>query len=120
MDRLMGLVMVSDAEQARAFYVDTLGLDYVENDDFALVVRSGANLIRLVHAQSVEPRPFAVLGWQTDALEERVQELIGRGVAFLRYGWFQQDALGIWTAPGGAKVAWFNDPDGNVLSLSQG
>ena len=115
----MGLVMVSDATRARAFYVDTLRLEYVEDDDFALVVRSGANLIRLVHAKAVEPRPFAVLGWETDAIEDRVRELAGRGVAFLQYGWFEQGALGIWTAPGGAKVAWFNDPDGNVLSISQ-
>ena len=119
MDRLLGLVMVSDAVRARAFYVDTLGLQYVEDDDFAVVVRSGANMVRLVKAKAVEPRPSAVLGWETDAIEHRVQELLARGVVFLRYGWFEQDALGIWTAPGGAKVAWFNDPDGNVLSLSQ-
>ena len=120
MDRLLGLIMISDKDRARAFYVDALGVEYVEEDDFAMVVRSGGNLIRLVKSDGVDPRPFSVLGWETDSITERVQALTHRGVKFLRYSWFEQDELGIWTAPGAAaRVAWFSDPDGNVLSLSQ-
>ena len=119
MERLVGFVMSSDADRSRAFYVDVLGLEIVQEDNFALVLRSGENMVRVVKAPTVTPQPFTVLGWETDSIVERVRELAARGVSFTRYPWFEQDELGIWTAPGGAKVAWFSDPDGNVLSLSQ-
>ncbi len=119
MDRLVGFVMSSDADRSRAFYVDVLGLEFVQEDGFALVLRSGHNMVRVVKAATVTPQPFTVLGWETDSIEQRVRELTERGIHFTRYPWFEQDELGIWTAPGESKVAWFPDPDGNVLSLSQ-
>ena len=65
------------------------------------------------------PAPFTILGWQVTEIEKTVAGLQAKGVAFERFGFFEQDSLGIWTAPTGDKVAWFKDPDGNVLSLSQ-
>ena len=119
MERLVGFVMSSDAERSRAFYVDVLGLEYVQEDGFALVLRSGENMVRVVKAPAVTPQPFTVLGWESTEIVERVRALTAQGVSFTRYPWFEQDELGIWTAPNGSKVAWFPDPDGNVLSLSQ-
>ena len=119
MDRLVGFAMITDAERARAFYVDKLGLTAVEDNDFALVLRSGDNIIRLPKASRVNPAPHTVLGWECEDLATRTRELSNAGVTFLRYDGMPQDENGIWTAPGGGRVAWFQDPDGNVLSLSQ-
>ena len=65
------------------------------------------------------PHPFTLLGWEVTGIEKEVAALAEAGVVFERYGFFEQDALGIWTAPNGDKVAWFKDPDGNTLSVSQ-
>lgn len=115
---LIGFIPVTDADRAKAFYGD-LGLEFVQDDGFALVFRSGSNMVRLVRMPSVTPAQFTILGWETAAIEDEVKALAARGVAFMRYSFFEQDALGIWTAPNGNKVAWFTDPDGNILSLSQ-
>ncbi len=119
MDRLIGFVMISDVARARAFYVDVLGLEFVGEDEFALELRSGGNSVRLWKAKVAEPREYTVLGWETASVAERVKALAVKGVSFIRYPFLEQDELGIWTAPGGARVAWFHDPDGNVLSVSQ-
>jgi hypothetical protein len=70
-------------------------------------------------APEYKPAPFTILGWQVSEIEKMVAGLKGKGVHFERFGFFEQDELGIWTAPTGDKVAWFKDPDGNVLSVSQ-
>ena len=119
MDRLIGFAMVTDAARARAFYVGTLELAFVEENDFAVVLRSGENMVRLPKVPNVQPPPSTVLVWECGNIAERVRELTAAGVAFLRYGWMDQDELGIWSPPNGDKIAWFQDPDGNVLSLSQ-
>lgn len=117
--KLIGFVPTTDFEQARRFYVDTLGLEFVEEDGFALVLRSGGNMMRVAKVGDFTPAKYTVLGWETPSIELRITELAAAGIIFVRYPWFEQDALGIWTAPDGSRVAWFNDPDGNVLSLSQ-
>ena len=117
--RLIGFVPITDAERATEFYRDTLGLEFVQDDGFALIFGSGENMVRLAKMPAVTPAPFTILGWEANSIEEDVQALTARGVLFTRFGFLQQDALGIWTAPNGDKVAWFTDPDGNVLSLSQ-
>jgi len=92
----------------------------VSEDPFAVVFDSNGNMIRLTKVNEFRPQPFTVLGWQVSDIVAAVKRLQGAGVTFERYGEFmQQDELGIWTAPGGAKVAWFQDPDGNTLSVSQ-
>ena len=116
---LIGFVPITDADRSRAFYADVLGLDSIQDDGFALVFLSGTNMVRLAKMPQVTPAQFTILGWETAAIEADVSSLTAKGVEFLRFSYFQQDELGIWTAPGGNKVAWFKDPDGNVLSLSQ-
>lgn len=106
---------------AKDFYSSTLGLSFVEEDANALIfhVGSAPTMLRVVKVPSFKPAPFTVFGWEAADVESTVRELSARGVTFERYNYFKQDELGIWTAPGGARVAWFHDPDGNTLSLSQ-
>jgi catechol 2,3-dioxygenase-like lactoylglutathione lyase family enzyme len=117
--KLIGFAAITDGERAKAFYEGVLGLTFVGDDGFAMVFRSGPNMVRLAKMPEVQPAQFTVMGWETETIVDDVQALTARGVSFLRYGFMEQDALGIWSAPGGDKVAWFTDPDGNVLSLSQ-
>ena len=76
-------------------------------------------MVRMVRMQSVTPAQFTILGWEAESIEDDVKALAAKGIEFIRYSFFEQDALGIWTAPNGDKVAWFADLDGNVLSLSK-
>ncbi|WP_334236962.1 VOC family protein [Terriglobus sp. ADX1] len=117
--KLIGFAPITDADRAKAFYADVLGLTFVADDGFALIFRSGANMVRLAKMPQVIPAQFTILGWETNSIEDDVQSLTAKGVEFVRFGFMEQDALGIWTAPDGDKVAWFKDPDGNTLSLSQ-
>jgi catechol 2,3-dioxygenase-like lactoylglutathione lyase family enzyme len=117
--KLMAFVPTCDAERARAFYVDTLGLKFLEDDSFAVVVEVAGIKVRLVRIANHVPVKFTILGWEVADLDKAVRELVGRGVKFEQYGMPGQDARGIWTSPGGDKIAWFCDPDGNVLSLAQ-
>ena len=116
---LIGFVPTADADRARQFFVDVLGLEFVADDGFALVVRAASSTIRIVRMGSFTPLPNTILGWEVPELSATVERLTGAGVAFQRYPHLNQDALGIWTSPDGSQVAWFNDPDGNVLSLSR-
>lgn len=116
---LMGLIPTADREQARAFYIGKLGLATVSEDGFALVVQAGANVIRITSVGSFTPQPFTVLGWQVADIAAEVALLASVGVVFERYDFLDQDPSGIWTAPGGSRIAWCKDPDGNVLSLAQ-
>ena len=116
--RILGFVPVSDLQHARAFYIDVLGLEFDSEDDFALVVRSGETRIRLVKVATFSPAPFTILGWEVDDVAAEVAALSARGVEFARFEGIEQDELGIWIPPGGGRVAWFRDIDGNMLSLS--
>lgn len=115
----IAFVTVASPERARAFYSDALGLELVVDEPFALVYRTGSITLRLAKAAEVQPAPGTVFGWQVADVAATVADLGARGVAFERFEGMQQDAAGIWTAPGGARVAWFRDPDGNLLSVSQ-
>ncbi len=117
--KLIGFIPITDAERATAFYRDIVGMKFVKDDGFALVFQSGGNMVRLVKMPAVTPAPFTILGWETGSIEDDVKSLTAKGVVFSRFGFLQQDDLGVWSAPGGDRVAWFTDPDGNVLSLSQ-
>ncbi|MDK2756365.1 MAG: VOC family protein [Blastomonas fulva] len=102
------------------FYRDVLGLSFVADDGFAAVFDLPGAVLRITELQGYRPAPHPALGWMVDDIAATMQALIERGVTPTIYEGFGQDALGIWTAPDGiAKVAWFNDPDGNVLSLTQ-
>ena len=116
--RILGFAPTRDYERARAFYEGTLGLEFVSQDPYALVLRAGGNFIRIARTPEFVPQPFTVLGWESPRMDEDVAALARRGVAFERYPFLEQDAKGVWTSPAGTKVAWFKDPDGNLLSLS--
>jgi catechol 2,3-dioxygenase-like lactoylglutathione lyase family enzyme len=116
--KIVAFVPTTDYDRARAFFEGTLGLRFVSLDHFALVLDANGIMLRVTKAQFV-PNPFTILGWQVDDIDADVRDLTARGVQFERYGFLEQDALGVWTAPSGDKVAWFKDPDGNTLSLSQ-
>jgi len=116
---IVAFVAVADYDKSRAFYEGILGLTFVKHDGFAMVMDANGIMVRFVKMSAVTPQPFTVLGWQVTDIERLVADLQSRGVQFERFGFFEQDVLGIWTAPGGDKVAWFKDPDGNVLSVSQ-
>jgi catechol 2,3-dioxygenase-like lactoylglutathione lyase family enzyme len=117
--KVIGFVPTKDAQNARAFYEGKLGFQFVSDDPFALVMRAGKTMIRIAKAQDFTPAPYTVLGWEVREITAVVRWLQERGVAFEKYPFVQDQDLGIWTAPGGNKVAWFKDPDGNVLSVSQ-
>jgi len=117
----MGFLAVSDFALARAFYEGVLGLGFVSQDDFALVLRSGPIFVRLIIPPQRVAAPYTVFGWQVADIDTAVVALSGKGVTFEHYAYFgdSQRADGVWSAPSGDKVAWFKDPDGNLLSLSQ-
>lgn len=115
----MAFVSARDLDRAEAFYVGRLGLARVFRNDFALDVRGNDLPIRITRVPDLEPQPFTVLGWHVERIDEAVAQLVQAGIEFRRYPGMEQDAAGIWRAPSGARVAWFEDPDGNVLSLSE-
>jgi len=117
--KMVGFVLTKDYEQARAFYEGKLGFTFVDLNQFALVMRAGENMIRIVKMSDFAPLRSTVLGWEVGDVEAVVTWLAGRGVETEKYPWVQDKERGIWTTPGGDKVAWFKDPDGNVLSASQ-
>ena len=116
----MAFSATTDAERAKAFYHGQLGLRFVSDDGFALVFDAAGIMLRVQRVKEVRQAQYTALGWQLPDIAAKVEELEKAGVMFERYGLPGQDEKGIWTAPGGAaKVAWFKDPDGNILSLTQ-
>lgn len=115
---IVAFVPTKDADKARAFYEGVLGLRFVKDDGFAMVLDANGIMVRVARAEFT-PAPFTILGWQVTDIEKVTTGLAAKGIAFERFGFFEQDALGIWTAPTGDRVAWFKDPDGNMLSVSQ-
>jgi catechol 2,3-dioxygenase-like lactoylglutathione lyase family enzyme len=111
---VMGFIPTVDAARARSFYEGVLGLRFVSDDSFAL-----GTFIRIAKLEEFTPAPYTILGWRVKDIEKEVQALTARGVTFKRYPPMVQSDLGVWSAPGGSKIAWFLDPDGNALSLSQ-
>jgi catechol 2,3-dioxygenase-like lactoylglutathione lyase family enzyme len=114
----IGFIPVRDLVIARAFYAGTLGLRVVADTPFALVLDAGGTMLRLTPAPEPAARPFTIAGWQVPDIDAAVRALAGRGVEFARYDGMAQDDLGVWATPGGDRVAWFKDPDGNTLSLT--
>ena len=116
---IIAFVPTNDADKARGFYEGILGLRFVKDDGFALVLDANGIMIRVAKVKDFVPAQFTILGWQVSGIENVVRGLQKKGVRFEIFGFFKQDELGIWTAPTGDKVAWFKDPDGNILSVSQ-
>jgi catechol 2,3-dioxygenase-like lactoylglutathione lyase family enzyme len=116
---IVAFVATARPDVAQGFYQDVLGLKLVERDSYALVFDAGGTMLRVVIVDSFDPQGFTVLGWGVADIAATVRELSARGVEFKRFEFMQQDDLGIWHAPEGSQVAWFADPDGNTLSLTQ-
>ena len=118
--KLIGFIPTRDAARARAFYESILGLRFVSDDTFALIFDSNGTTIRIARVPEFTPFPFTLLGWEVPDIDTTVADLTAKGVQFARFSFLEQSPTGVWTAPGNvAKVAWFPDPDGNLLSLSQ-
>ena len=117
--KIIAFVATTDAAKSRAFYEEVLGLALTLEDEFAIVLDANGVELRIQKVQFLTPQPHTHLGWSVNSLEEVVRALRAKGVVFESYPILQQNALGIWTAPSGAKVAWLKDPDGNLLSLTQ-
>jgi catechol 2,3-dioxygenase-like lactoylglutathione lyase family enzyme len=119
---LIAFVPTRDPGKAREFYEKTLGLDFISEDPFALVFNSHGTRLRIANVSEVKgfkPAPFTIVGWQVTNVGDTVGDLVKKGVQFERFPGMDQDAKGIWKSPSGAKVAWFKDPDGNILSITQ-
>jgi catechol 2,3-dioxygenase-like lactoylglutathione lyase family enzyme len=117
--RFVGFVPVGDPVRARRFYVETLGLPVIADTPFALVLDAGGASLRVTPMSEVRVQSGTTAGWLVEDIKVAVRSLTDRGVVFARYDGMEQDELGIWTAPDGGWVAWFQDPDGNTLSVTQ-
>jgi catechol 2,3-dioxygenase-like lactoylglutathione lyase family enzyme len=117
--KIMAFIPTTDYDKARAFYEGVLGLRVASQDGHAMVLDANGTTIRVTKVQDFQPFPWTILGWQVADIASTVAALRGRGVTFERYGFLEQDDAGVWTAPSGDKVAWFKDPNGNTLSVSQ-
>jgi catechol 2,3-dioxygenase-like lactoylglutathione lyase family enzyme len=117
--KLVGFVPTTDYEKARAFYEGKLGFKFVSLDQFALVMKVGAHKIRISKVPNFKPLQGTILGWEVENIEAAAKWLGDRGVATEKFPFVQDRELGIWTTPNGDKVAWFKDPDGNILGVSQ-
>ena len=115
----MAFTASKQPEKARAFYTEVLGLTMVANEPMALIFEANGSMLRISVVKDFTPQPFTVLGWQVADIRSMYRELAGKRVTFENYGFPGQDAEDIWTTPDGAQVAWFKDPDGNLLSLTQ-
>jgi len=117
---LIAFLGATDPDRATTFYRDTLGLNLVPTESpSALVFETGQTTLRISIVDEVRPAPYTVLGWSVDDIDSAVRSLSSNGVSFDRIPEMDQDDRGIWTAPDGTKVAWFRDPDDNVLSVTE-
>jgi catechol 2,3-dioxygenase-like lactoylglutathione lyase family enzyme len=118
--RIAAFSATADPERAKVFYRDQLGLKLVSDEPYALVFDANGTMLRVQKVKEVGEAKYTALGWNVSDIAAMVDELEKAGVNFERYGFPGQDEKGIWTPPGGvAKVAWFKDSDGNILSLAQ-
>ncbi len=115
---LVAFLATTDIVRARSFFADTLGLTLLEDTPFACVFDAHGTTLRVTPVESKASAPYTVLGWEVPDIAAAVRDLVGRGVEMMRVDGIEQDELGIWTTPGGDRVAWFKDPDDNTLSLS--
>ena len=118
-EKLVAFVATAQPERAKTFYGEVLGLRLLTDDPFAIVFDAGGTMLRVQKLESLQPPGHTALGWQVSDIAAAVAALRKQDVAFERYEFLDQDELGVWTSPAGGKIAWFKDPDGNVLSLTQ-
>lgn len=117
--KVVGFIPTTNIDASRSFYEGTLGLTFVSANPYKVEFKNNGNIVMLVKLQEHTPTTFTILGWEVSDIVSKVKEFNDKGIKFEIYEGFGQDESGIWTAPSGNKVAWFKDPDGNVLSISQ-
>jgi catechol 2,3-dioxygenase-like lactoylglutathione lyase family enzyme len=117
--KLVAFIPTRNRDAAKTFYKDVLGLRLVSEDQFAMVFDANGTMLRVTPVPEYKPHPFTILGWQTNDIDKSVTELDRKGVRCEHFKLPGQDDRGIWSAQGGARIAWFKDPDGNLLSVSQ-
>jgi len=119
---IIAFIPTTKPQEARHFYEHILGLEFVGEDAFALEFNANGVTVRVANVSSEKnfaPAPFTILGWAVDTIDDAVRDLTDRGVVFEKYRALEQDALHIWESPSGARIAWFKDPEGNVLSITE-
>lgn len=119
---LIAFVPTRDSGKARQFYEATLGLEFISADPFALVFNAHGTTLRIANVSEVKgfkPAPFTIVGWLVTNASDTVGDLVKKGIRFERFPGMDQDDQGVWQSPNGARVAWFKDPDGNILSITQ-
>jgi catechol 2,3-dioxygenase-like lactoylglutathione lyase family enzyme len=119
MDRLIAFIATARPDEAKAFYRDAVGLSLLSEKPYSLVFLSGETMLRIQKVAEVRAAVDTTLGWEVTDIAARMVELEARGVVFERFDGFPQDGRGVWTGADGTMVAWFRDPDGNLLSLTQ-
>jgi catechol 2,3-dioxygenase-like lactoylglutathione lyase family enzyme len=116
---VIAFASTTDLGRARSFYETILGLPIVDENAYACVFNANGTMLRITAVAEVGLPGYTVLGWRVTGIGAMVARLESRGVAFARYDGMEQDAQGVWTTPNGDRIAWFTDPDGNVLSLTE-
>ena len=116
---LVAFVATTSLARAKDFYLTTLQLPLTDESPYACVFDVNGTVLRVTLVEALTPAPYTVLGWAVPDIGATVKYLVGRGVTFDRFPGMAQDDAGVWDAPGGARVAWFRDPDGNRLSVTQ-
>ena len=117
--KIAAFIATANPDRARDFYEKTLGLKLVADEEYALVFDANGITLRIQKAGEFTPHPFTSLGWHVENIETSINDLRAKGVVFEQYPWMPEGSNGIMTFPNGAKVAWFKDPDSNLLSLDQ-
>lgn len=117
--KLKAFIPTMMPEKAKTFYQDILGLELLSEDEYALEFNANGVLLRVTTVPSLQPHEFTVLGWNVPDISSLIRLMNSKGIFCEKYAFLKQNDLGIWEAPGGTKVAWFKDPDGNLLSLTE-
>lgn len=116
--KLIAFIPTAKPKESKLFYKNTVGLELLAEDDFAIEFNAGGTIVRVIIVKEFKPQTFTVVGWNVDNIVSTIRHFNDRNIFFEQFDFLEQDKLGIWTSPSGAKVAWFKDPDGNILSLT--
>lgn len=116
---LVAFLATADSERALAFYESVVGLRLLADEPSALVFDANGVMVRIQKVKTVTPAAYTTLGWSVADIATTIKWLSANGIQLERYAGLEQDALGVWTSPSGARIAWFKDPEGHVLSLTQ-
>ncbi|HEV8593934.1 MAG TPA: VOC family protein [Thermoplasmata archaeon] len=117
--KIVAFVATADASRSRRFYEGVLGLTLRSDEEHALVFDADGTMLRVQKVGEVPRAQYTIVGWEVSDIRQAMRDLTAKGVDFAKFEGFGQDDLGVWRAPDGTQVAWFKDPDGNILSLTQ-